>query len=304
MRALAALILQGRSEAVAVVACAAGAALFLPPLIVVSAAALALVTLHSGMREALWVMGLAVVALVVVGIVTPVGPELGAKLVALWLPTSVLAWVFRCTESLARTLEVLVVWAALGVLGAYWLLGDPASLEFESIKASFRQIAEVAQTDMDASASAETLRNFSRYMLTGLLASSFASSFFLGFFLGWWWHALLADSRGVTDDFVNVRLHPWFGGAGVALIVAAMVQDGKMQEIACNLIVPFCVLFSIAGVAVLHSLISAKAGKGFLLFGVYFVFLVVPYAIVPMAVIGVTDVWMDWRNRSSAGLMG
>jgi mannose/fructose/N-acetylgalactosamine-specific phosphotransferase system component IIC len=57
------------------------------------------------------------------------------------------------------------------------------------------------------------------------------------------------------------------------------------------------VLFVVLGFAILHRVFAARPNQRFWLAGIYVLTLFVPQMLVPMALLGISDLWMDWRRR-------
>ena len=76
-----------------------------------------------------------------------------------------------------------------------------------------------------------------------------------------------------------------------------VLLDGQFAEYILNLDIQVLLLFFIVGVSVVHVVIKGRGGSRYLLFVFYMAIFFVPHLILPLVLIGLSDVWMDWRQR-------
>lgn len=96
-------------------------------------------------------------------------------------------------------------------------------------------------------------------------------------------------------------MHAAFPYMGMLALIVAVAASGELAEFAWNLSFPLFALFLLIGFSVLHALLSRDKGRSFWLIGIYVALLFIPYVIVPIALVGLSDVWFDWRERLSPG---
>lgn len=294
MRALSIYVMRGRVEATLAVAGLALLSFLLPLVSLLSTAALALVALRKGAKESAWVLAVSaalaggVGALATGGLASSVAYGL-----LLWVPVWPIALLLRVGGRLNLALEASVALGGLAVAAVYLLIPDPAAMWRDNLHNLMAPMLEHAPPGFD-SATAETWVGFvSRYM-TGVAAFGSVTSLILGLLLARWQQAVLFNPGGFRAEFLALSLDPGAVYAGLACFAAAMAGDGAIAEFAWNLSAPFLALFLVGGFAVLHALL---AGKGFWLTGFYLGLFFIPQLLLPVALLGVTDIWLHWRTR-------
>ncbi len=294
MKSLAAFIMRGRVQAVIGVAGLALLSLMVPLVSLFSSAALGLVTLRMGARESLWVLAVSALVAAVAG--TLLMGNLQAATVyglLLWVPVWPVAMLLRTSGQLALALEAGLALALLAVVGAYLVTGDPSQLWEGSLQRLLESMREHAPPGFEASEASERLQFFAHYM-TGVAAAGSLMSLVLGLLIARWWQAALYNPGGFRAEFVALRLHTGAGYAGLACIALALLADGGVSEFAWNMSAVFFVLFAVAGFSIVHALLGRK---GFWLGGIYLALLVIPQILLPVAFLGFSDPWLNWRRR-------
>jgi len=297
MKALASFIMQGGRQATIVVATTAMLSLLMPPLVVISAAAISLVTLREGSLSGAKVIIGATVAAALLGYIA-----LGTPLVSLsylcimWLPIFVVSLVLRETTELSKALETLVLLGMMVTAGVYLMIDNPAELWAQSIQVVIEGLSEQQELPVTQEELNEGLAFWSQYV-TGMVVGGTLISLLMSLLLGRWWQGLLFNPGGFNEEFRRVRLLPRDAIVFGALIVVASFFDGQLAELLWNLDIQVLLLFLIVGVSVVHVVIKNKGGSAFLLFGFYVAIFFVPHLMFPLVCIGLSDVWMDWRQR-------
>ena len=292
----AAFSLRGRLQASVVILGFALLSLFFPLVGLLSSASVALITLRHGAAEGLTVTGIAS------GIVAALGVALTGSLLApltyavlMWLPAWAAAVVLRLSRSFGWATEAAGVLGVIAVVGVYVTVSDPAAMWAER----FRQILEplaAAGTAPDTTPLARLSEWFAPY-LTGMIAAGSVLSLILSLVLARWWQARLFNPGGFASEFTALRLHPATHYFALVCGVAAMTLGGRFSESAGNVLLVLAVLFVVLGFAILHRVFAARPNQRFWLVGLYVLTLFVPQLLLPLAVLGLTDLWMDWRRR-------
>lgn len=296
MKALAAFTMRGRASAVLVMAVAAVLFWLFPPFMVVSAAALALVTLRRGAAESLLLLvlaGSAATGLAALVLGTP-WPMLDV-LLAGWLPLWLLALMLRATVSLARTLQVAAALGLVGVLLCYLVLGDPAAW-WNSLLEPLRQEAARLGPTLPA-AERDTLDRMLALLgewapfLPGHLASMILLNGLLALFLGRGWQAALFNPGGFRTEFHALRLGRPLAGLTLVLLAGALLSGWVPLT---NLALPLSVLYTVQGIALVHALAFARSlsPAWLLLF-----YLLLPLLSQLVLALGLADAWIDLRAR-------
>ena len=296
MKALASFIMQGGRQATIVVATMAILSLLMPPLVIISVAAVCLVTLRNGFVDGLRVLIGSTVATALIGYMV-----LGTSIVSfsylflMWLPVFIVSLVLRETGQLNKALECLVVLGMVAVVAVYVSIDDPAQLWAVGIQDAMAALSKqqplpITQDELQAG-----LEIWSHY-ITGFVVAGTLMSLLMGLLLGRWWQGLLFNAGGFDSEFQQFRLLPRDGLVFIVLMSMAALLDGMLAELIWNLDIQLLLLFLIVGVSVVHVVIKNK-GSRYLLFAFYLMVFFVPHLIVPLILIGLSDVWMNWRQR-------
>ncbi len=295
MKFLAEYVMRGRFQAITAVVGFAGLSLILQPLSLLSGAALALVTLRVGPGAGFFIMA---VATAIVGALTAWAadsPYLSlAFAVGLWLPVWILAVVLRATINLPLTLLVGTGLSLGGVLLLYLWLGNPTVL--------WEQVLDRLFSEAGMSTQMEQLRGELARSLTSLFAVFWFINAVGALLLGRWWQAMLYNPGGFKKEFLALHLSRWPAWVTVALSVWAMVADGGVGTLPTDLAVVSLLPFAVAGISLVHAWVEYKNASGWWLVPIYVLALVMlPQVLFTMALVGLSDSWVDWRRRWGGG---
>lgn len=301
MRGLASFIMRGRRQALAVVLLMAAFGMVVPPLLLLSGAALALVALRRGASDGISILLAASAVMGVILILVPeMSPFLGLYLIGIWGSVTALGLVLRATVSLPRTVFGVVVLAEIYLIVGWLLIpGDPAQWWFDQIVTSLRQ-DELAGPEQWAQTEA-FLREFAPKM-TVMLAVGLSTLSLASLLIGRWWQALLYNPGGFRQEFHELRLGKAYGVIGaVAIVIGLLSPEGgavQLQEMA----VPVLMFASVQGLAIVHGVLGRLAVGGAAVPMAYAVmlfltvFVQVPVLFV-LAVLAIVDNWLDFRGR-------
>ena len=297
MKALATFIIQGGRQATLVVAIMAILSLLMPPLVIISTAAVCLITLREGAAEGVKILIGSTIATALIGYIALASPLIAASyLCIMWLPVFFVSLVLRQTRQMNVALECLVVLGMLAVLAVYAFVDNPAEQWALSIQSIIATLGEQQDILVDQSQLQEGLAFWSRYM-TGIVVAGTTTSLLMSLLLGRWWQGLLFNPGGFDQEFTSIRLLPRDAYVFVVLIVLAALTSGGLAELLWNLDVQLVLLFLIVGVSVVHVVIKNRGASQYLLFGFYIAVFFVPHLMLPIVLIGLSDVWMNWRER-------
>jgi hypothetical protein len=291
---LAAYIMRGRLQAILVASTLALLALLFPPVSIVSSAAVALVTLRKGAYEGLFVLLISCAAAAVLGIFVLGTPFAVGYALILWLPVWLISIVLREGKSLSLVLEIAVLLGALTVGGIYLYHPDPAALWREGFNAMFEQMS--AAPDVPVDKIKQSLEVLFHYM-TGIMAASSVSGMLLGLLLARWWQATLYYPGGFRQEFLALNARPRMAYGSLAVVAAGWLGSGMWSEAAWNIAVILLVMYTFIGTAVLHALLSAMKAKRFLLPAFYLSLIVIPQTLLPVALVGIGDAWLNLRKQ-------
>lgn len=297
MKSLAAFVMRSRWSAALVASVAAVSFWLFPPLLIVSGAVVALVTLRRGAVEGSLIMALA--GAVAAGLIWQV---LGAPwpmldvLLAVWLPVWLLALVLRATISLSRTIQVATLLGLLGVAGFYLVLGDPA-IWWSALLGNFQeQLAALAPSGPTSDQALleqwlELLKEWAPW-LPGQAVGAVLLAVLLALLLGRWWQALLFNPGGFRPEFHELRLGQPL--AILALMLFGAVLLSGWPPLANGLLV-LGMPYTVQGVALVHAVVFKRRLSPAWL--VLFYLLLIPFLSQLVMVLGVVDAWTDFRNR-------
>ena len=298
MRGLANFVMRGTPQAAAVAAGFGVLAFLLPPVVLLSGAAIALVTLRRGPPHGLNLLlvatvGCGMLAWLLVGAPTP-----GLILSLLyWAPLLLLAVILRNTISLALTLQVMVLLGFGLLLMLYLLFGNPEIWWTEMTRDMLRQMNEAGMfPDPEvAPALAEFFRTWA-VLAPGQLIFSALLAIVLSLLLGRWWQALLYNPGGFQQEFHNLRLGQPAAITMVALLLLSLFI-GQAQPWIINLTLIVGLIYVLQGLAIVHGAVG-RAGLSTAWLVTFYVALLF---ILPLwqflLLFAVADTWIDVRAR-------
>ncbi|NOQ14213.1 MAG: hypothetical protein GQ583_07020 [Methyloprofundus sp.] len=295
MKFLASFIMRGRMAAMTVASSLALLSLILPPVSIVSSATVALVTLRRGAYEGLLVLLSASVASAVLGIVVLGSFQFafGYALI-LWLPVWVLSIVLREGRHLSLAFEIASALGVLAVMGFYLFAQNPADYWQEVLSIMVDPMLQASEVPVEQLT--QTLALLAKYM-TGVIATGSVTGLLLGLLLARWWQANLYNPGGFRTEYLSLRMPSRFTMTTIVIFLIASLSSGMIAELAWNIGIILFMLYSFIGTAIAHALISTTKAKHFLLPFFYMLLFVVPHIVLPVAIIGLSDTWLNLRKN-------
>ena len=295
MKFLASFIMRGRMQAMAVASFLALLSLILPPVSIVSSAAVALVTLRRGAYEGLLVLLSASVAAALLGVVVLGNFQFafGYALI-LWIPVWMLSIVLREGRHLSLAFEIASALGVLAVIGFYLFAQDPANYWQAVLSIMVEPMLQASEVPAEQISLTITL--LARYM-TGIIATGSVTGLLLGLLLARWWQAKLYNPGGFGAEYLSLRMPFRFTMATIVVFLVAALSSGMIAELAWNIGIILFMLYSFIGTAIAHALISTTKAKRFLLPFFYMLIFVVPHIVLPVAIIGISDTWLNLRKN-------
>ncbi|MDC9727776.1 MAG: DUF2232 domain-containing protein [Methyloprofundus sp.] len=282
-------------SAMAVASSLALLSIVMPPISIVSSAAVALVTLRRGANEGLLVLLSSSVASAALGIVVMGDYQFAvAYALILWTPVWLLSIVLREGKHLSLALEIAAVIGVLAILGFYLFIPNPAEYWQEILAVMIepmRQAQDIPLQQLEA-----TVSTVAKYM-TGILAAGSVTGLLLGLLLARWWQSKLYNPGGFKAEYLSLQMSQRFTLATLLVILIAFLTSDGISEVAANIGVILFMLYSFVGMAIVHSLISVMKAKRFLLPLFYLLVFVIPHIVLPVAIIGLTDTWLNLRKN-------
>jgi hypothetical protein len=294
MISLARFILKGYSQAALVAASMAMLGLLLPPVVWVSGAVVALVTLVHGHRYGLLVTAIAAVATAVFAVLLLSLPQVAFYYVLLvWLPLVMVAVVLRQTVSLVLSLQLIAGVSLLGIIILYLLFPDFGELWRTPLNTMADDLFAKSEVAIDKEQLQRLVDQIVR-ILPGFFASSFMIGTLLSLYLARWWQAAIYNPGGFGKEFRALNLGKTT--ALVALVIAAATSFINTDVFNAMLLVVLA-LYLNQGMAVLHAVFAGKQLSAVWLYLVYLMMFFVPYSVVLLALAGLADTWIDFRGR-------
>jgi hypothetical protein len=294
MKALASLVMRGRTSAIAVASVLAVLSLIILPLGLLSAAVIALVALRHGAKESALVTAGGLLALAGLGGLIFGKPATLVLLgLLMWLPSVGLGLLLRASRSLALTLEIALLASAGLVIGQY-LLGDPVAY-WSVLMDEF--LSEMADPSVMGEADRQrVVTTMAPWMVGGVAAAWFLQQA-LVLFLARYWQAALYNPGGFRTEFHGLRLRRWLFFALPVLLLASLLQGQGASPLAQFVLVLEAGLL-LQGVALVHGLVGRLgAGIGWLI-GFYSLLVVgMPHTVTLVTLAGFLDGWLDFRSK-------
>lgn len=289
---LASYIMQGRLQAMIVASTLALLSLKFPPISILSSAAVALVTLRRGAAEGFYVLVCSAAAAGLLGYFI-LGNFQFVLLygMILWLPVWLISIVLREGRHLSLAVEIAIMIGVIGVIGYYLYNSDPSTLWKSILMQMVPENAPVEDIQ-------RTVDALSHYM-TGVVAAGSVFGLLFGLFLGRWWQSVLYNPGGFRQEFLSLTTHPRLALISTAVIIVAVVSSGVISEIAWNISILVFVLYTFIGTAVLHSVFAVMKLGHYLVPMLYITLFLVPHVLLPIALIGLSDAWLNIRKQNS-----
>ncbi len=285
----------GPSQAALVVAVSAILAIILPPVAWLSGGGIALTVLHLGPMRGLLLVGFSGLAVMILGWIALGTPMLALGMILLlWMPVWLTAVVLYRTVSLALALQLVAAMALLFVLVLHWAYPD--------LQLVLRQeFTDIIQSAIDQQPTAETKQALVVALdkvlplLPGLLAMGMMMGVILSLLLGRWWQAVLYNPGGLSEEFNELRLGKIPAIASVLLLGAAFLTSHILVMMLTMVVL---LLYVVQGLAMIHGVLALKQVNKLWLVVLYFSFFIMPQLVIlPVAVVGLTDAWVDYRQR-------
>ncbi len=303
MRALATYIMRGRMQATLVVVGFMGLALLFPMFSYISGAAIGLVALRLGWREAAQVGAMAVVAISAIAWIALQEPAAGLVFAGIvWLPVLALALVLRNTTSWSTTLNVAVGIGLLGVALFYAVVADPAAWWRDTVVTGIQQqvVDRAGLTPEQASSWRDTLDQMANVM-TGIVCAAFVFGAVLSLLLARWWQAQLYNPGGFQSEFHHLRLGRPLAIAVMILMTVSLLPLDNVGALGRDMVMVVLLMYMLQGLAVVHAIVAKRgASKAWLVVTYILLAIALPQVAMILAVAGLMDTWLNLRREARA----
>lgn len=292
MNFLATYIMRGRIQAMIVASSLALLSLIVPPVSVVSSASVALVTLRRGAYEGLYVLVCSSAAAGLLGLFL-IGNYQFALLyvMVLWVPVWLISIVLREGRHLSLAVEIAVLMGVLGVIG-YYLFNPELAVMWRGL------LSQMVPKDAPVEDIQHTLDVMSHYM-TGVVAAGTVFGLLFGLFLGRWWQAILYNPGGFREEFLSLTTHPRLAIGTIGVIAIASFSSGMLSELSWNIVILLFVLYTFIGTAIMHTIFGAMKLARFTVPMFYVTLFLIPHVLLPVALIGLSDTWLNLRKKTT-----
>jgi len=265
--------------------------------VVISSALVALTWLRQGTRSGLIAVGLALAVSTVIAMVSglqPLAPV--AVMLSSWLPVIVMAVVLRSTIRLELAIAAGAVLVLIGVLVVYLVVDNPAA-SWREIIAIIAESAELRPRNLQ-DANPEQIKDLldrTSTLMTGFYASTLFIIATLSLLLARSWQAKLFNPGGMRREFHELRFGKIVSAGGLFCLLAALITG---FEVLNSVAMVLATLFTIQGMAVVHSAVDRLGLRTAWLVSAYVLLLMmVPYSLIGVGLLGISDAWVDYRNR-------
>ncbi len=290
MRALAAYILRGRTQAAGMASVLGLLGLYLPPLTLVSGATVALVTLRLGLWQGISVTLLATVICVLASSLALGSPLPIAGLLVMWLPSLLAAQVLSRTRSQGLMLS------GLGLLAL--LAAGALRLFIDDVDAWWRYLLNNLLQQVLTGGEPQQIQDLVKVLapqMNGIFVATLLLSLMLSLLLARWWQSLLLNPGGFALEFQRLALPQTLAMVTVLAVgYDSLVGGIGLLHDAVDLL---AVMYMLQGLAVLHRLVALRRMPHGMLVAAYaLVGLVAHYGVILMASIGIADAIIDLRG--------
>ncbi len=296
MKPLLARIMQGRVQAILATLAAACGALLFSPMLIASAAIIALSTLRNGMREGLWIILASLAGLGLLGSILSVSPwALLLPASWLWLSAWSSGWLLRRGRSLAGTLEP-------AMIGAWLLVG----LQFLALDAPVEfwrgLISNLLQAQLDVllpePEQQQVLVNAMATWMPGAIAASWFMLNSSALLLALWAEATLRETHDFARAFQALRFSRSWLIIAPLLLIPALLGAESSAGLPSQLYLVMIVLFVLQALSLFHHLARHFQIRRFWLTGTYVMLLLgMPFSLNIASLAGYLDGWWDFRTR-------
>ncbi|MGZ8189222.1 MAG: hypothetical protein ACXWTN_10720, partial [Methylosarcina sp.] len=207
----------------------------------------------------------------------------------LWLPVWLISIVLREGRHLSLAVEIAILIGVVGVVGYYLFNDEPSAMWKNVLLQMVPQNAPVENVQ-------HTVDALSHYM-TGVVAAGSVFGLLFGLFLGRWWQSLLYNPGGFKQEFLALNTHPRLALGSMGVIALAALSTGTVSEIAWNVTILLFVLYIFIGTAVLHTVFSGMKMGRYLVPMFYITLFLLPHALLPVALVGLSDAWLNIRDK-------
>lgn len=293
MKNLAHFTLSGRTPAFIVVSGFLLMALVFPLSALLSAAAIVLITLHAGPKNALVIAAAAAAALALCMFFISQHALLGAvTALAQLMPSLILASIFYRTRSLSLSLQMAAVLGAAGfILIVLWF---PEHAQFWQKTLTPMLTPALEARGYGNQESSQMLAQTAQFM-TGLLLASIVLVHSSILLLGYWLYGQINNRIQFSHDLHHMRLGKVLAISCVMLGMIAITSGSAFVSQLCAILV---ILFFLQGMIVTHAICSRMTKGRLWLIIAYCLVIFVPQTIFVVILLGLSETFFKLRERA------
>jgi len=290
-------IMAGRIQAAIFIVVSTLVSIVLPPMIVFSNAAIALITLRKGWQQGIIYSLLATAIMIIVSglLKQDVSRGLLAGLVN-WLPIVFIASVLAITNSWSKTLQLILLIAVVGVLLFHFLYPNAATFWIQLLEPLKPLLKQNYQQFGDAKID-ESINIASQWM-TGIFAAVFALLTIISLMIARNWQAMLFNPGGFGEEFRQIRIgKPASMGLLAGIALAVFTNNQMITE----LIMVAIAIFMFQGLSLAHGLVKLRGMRVGWLIALYaLMFILLIQMIALLAAFGLIDNYVDFRQKQAS----
>ena len=291
MLAVASFSMKGAKQAFIATLIFSALTVWLAPFGVIVGALIALVTLRIGVIEGFKTLIVAGATSILLS-TTLLGsywPGL-VSIMEYMLPVWIASVVLRNTNSLALSLNAIMMLVGLLVIGFHLMVGDTQAWWMQLYNTQLTPLLEQAGVDFKELDVTQMVS-----MITLLLAIFAVTLWFSIVLLGRWWQSKLYYPGRFREDFYQLSLPKNVAYVTVVFAVLGLVLDGNnlIQDLSSVLMAGL--MFQ--GLAIMHFAVNQRALNTGWLVGLYVLLLLFPQTLLVLATVGLLDIWMNVRVR-------
>ncbi len=286
-------IMAGRIQAAIFVIVSTLISLAFPPMVVLSNAAIALITLRKGWQQGIIFALIATATLVTISVVKNL--DAGSAVIAgiiTWLPIVLVTSILAITNSWTKTLQLILMIAVIGVLLFHMLFADPAAFWIqllEPVKPLLQAGYEFSDAKID-----EVINNASKWM-TGTFAAAIVLITIISLIMARSWQARLYNPGGFGEEFRQIQLGKQ---VTIGLLVATAIAVLTDSHLITELIMVALAIFMFQGISLVHGIVKQRnMSEGWLIAFYVLMFLLLVQMIVLLATLGIIDNFVNFRQK-------
>jgi len=295
-------IMAGRWQAIAFTGLFALLSLLMPPFAFFSSAAVALVTLRQGVKQALVVTLAASLILALATIILPVDAFSGfVSGLQQWLPMIFLATILTRSVSWTYTLQIMLLIVASGLLIFHLSVSDPQQFWKALVEPLITGILQAPSKEMGNSINiADIVARLSTWASV-IVAIGLSVTWIIALFIARHWQSLLYHPGGFGEEFRELRMGKLPALALLGVVLLYVMTD---QQLFADLSLLGMTFFAFHGLGLMHGLVKKMQMSQAWLVAMYVLLLpLFPSSIIMLILLvsfGIIDSFADFRNTLAA----